>query len=391
MRKSLIALIILGAVLLLAGFLTEIVVSNQKVWATHSYADSRILPPLSDSLTTFNVSKRNSVLQILVSANSTLVIYVLQDEKVEWKWEDTEFKKNVLLLNADIWTVRILNNSTTSSCAHTSTIILKEPDTLPRKPYIWLRTPLLISGGLSLALTVPTYLFDRFRNRLNKKTIEIFIAVIIIFLVIFSYQIAGFFLQTSNPWVVEVGVSMEPAINLGDLVILTGTEPKDLVPDDIILFQKVAFVMNGEEPSTLSVPLLHRILYLKRVGNHTYFKTKGDNNARMDEWLVPDEGVIGKAALILSKLGYILLTLERIEVKLLIIGIILVFFFVWPEIKSKKRERPPKKEKLDCHNASNGSKGNHSVHLFFRRDTPKLHWIIPCQKYCRRYSWLFPS
>jgi len=325
-----------GVVLVLAGFFTGLLVLNEKIWATQSYGDSRILLPQSDSLRTLNVSQRESVLQILVSANGTLVVYVLHDEKVEWKWEDTEFKNNVLIFDTGAWTVRILNNSTTT-CDYTSTITLKEPHMELRKPYVWLRVPLFISGGLSMSLTVPMYFLDRFRSRLNRKTIEVFVVVAIISVVVFSYQIAGFVLQTSTPWVVCVGVSMEPTINFGDLVIIKGTEPENLVPDDVIVFRKVALVMGEEDFSTLSVPLLHRILYINKVGNHRYFKTKGDNSEKPDDWYVPDAGILGKSALVLPKLGYVLLLLERIEVKLFIIGIILMVFFVWPQIRSRKR------------------------------------------------------
>jgi signal peptidase len=344
MERKIIAMVSLGAILLLAGFFTELIVLDQTAWAAQSFSDSRILVPLSESLTPLNVSQPNSVLQVMVTANSTLVIEVSHDGKAEYKWEDVDFKKNVLLLNTGTWAVSILNNSTTTSCRYTSTITLKEPKLEQSIPYAWLRIPLLILGIISISLTVPAHFFDKIRSRLNKETIKTFIAVAIILMLIFSYQIGGFLLQTSTPWAVCEGLSMEPTVNFGDLVIIIGTEPQNLAPDDIILFQKIALNIGKEDFSTLSVATLHRIVYINKIGQHWYFKTKGDNNEKPDDWFVPDEGILGKVAFILPKLGYIALWLGRIEVKLFIIGIILITFFVWPQIRPKKRQTVPSSE-----------------------------------------------
>lgn len=335
MRKIVIIMVSLGILLLIAGFFTEFIVSNQQVWATDSSADSKVLRPYSESLDAFNVSNVGSNLQVTVSANSTLNIDVIHDNKVEYKWEDVVFNKNVMLLSNGTWTVKIRNNST-FNCYYNSSIILKQTHFEEKKPYLWLLPPFIFFGALSLSLSVPIHFSNKLRGRLNKKVIKETITFAALLALIFSYQIAGFALHTSAPWNVSQGVSMQPTIYTGDLVIIMGMEPQNILVGDIILFQKITTGFNGEDFSTISVPVLHRCIYMIRVGDHWFFKTKGDNNPEADDWYVPDEGVLGKAVLILPKVGFLFLILERTETKIILLTAILIIFFIWPSIKVKK-------------------------------------------------------
>ncbi len=337
MRKVFIATISLGLILLIAGLFTEFIVLNHETWATKSYGGTVTLRPLSESLTELSVSRVDAVLQVIATSNSTLTIDIIHNGKLEVRWNDEEFYRNLLLRDTGAWTVRILNNSTANSCSYRSLITVKELYVAQVKPYLWLREPLLFLSGLFLSFIIPIYLLTSHRTRLNRKTMETVVALTVLVTIIFSYPIAGLALRTNMPWVVVRGVSMEPTMVSDDLAIIMGVNPLSLLPGDIILFDKVAFDIGSEEFSTISMPIIHRVLYMERFNNRTYFSTIGDNNEKPDEWLVPDEGVLGKTVLIIPKVGLLILLLERIEVKLFLIVIIFAVFFILPSIKPKKK------------------------------------------------------
>ena len=333
----------LGITLVLAGLFTALIISNQTIWSTHDFSECKTLAPLSESLVEMNVNKVGSIIHVQVAPNNTLAMDLIHDGQPEFSWQRTSFKENVMILNSDLWTLKIRNTSTKESCSYNSSIILREPQPSIERPYLWLRAPLIFTGGLLLAAATSIYLIDRFKKHVKKDWAKTAAAISVLALLFFSNPIGGLILGTSNPWMICEGNSMEPAINHGDLAIITGVNPRDLSPSDVIVFQKVNLVGSPDELSTLSMPVAHRIQYLNALNNHFHFKTRGDNNAQADDWAVPEEGISGKVILIIPKVGYALLIFQRIEVKTTVILVIFLVFFVWPLVKQRGKPAVPKR------------------------------------------------
>lgn len=99
--------------------------------------------------------------------------------------------------------------------------------------------------------------------------------------------------------------SMYPTLLVGDIVRVESVgDPSQIVADnetgDIIAFY------NPSEPSEM---IVHRAV--DKIHNATgwYFKTKGDNNAYEDPWLVPHTSLIGKVVTKIPYIGNLLLQL----------------------------------------------------------------------------------
>jgi signal peptidase I len=344
MRRALIGMVLIGVVLILIGFFTEVLVSYKEVRLmieSTNTSNTYNFPPLSSKSITCNVSEPDSILRVGLLAASPMVVYVQLGEEVEYMWEGSDLKRNVILTSVGTWVVKIFNNSTMSnSCTYTITVKEFQFQQEPTKPLVWLRTPLLVSGGFLISLSVPLQFYNKLKYLLvkNKKKIEVFIAVTLIGVFVFSYQIAGFVLQTSTPWSVATGVSMQPTIYEGDMVIVQGTAPENLVSDDIILFQKITETLGVENFQTMETPVLHRIVEAFKVGDHWYYMTQGDHNPTLDDWLVPDEGVMGKAVFIIPKIGFVLAWLGTFPAKIFLIALIVFVAFILPSVKPKKKQ-----------------------------------------------------
>ena len=133
--------------------------------------------------------------------------------------------------------------------------------------------------------------------------LELLAVLIIIMLIIFS--LTGYLPR----FLVIQTTSMYPTLKPGDLVMVKKIDPRTLTVGDIIAFDKVVYIHGG----TVSGPYkrvitVHRIYSIIRIGNTTYFKTKGDNNPEPDPWYVPPSGVLGIATKVasLGRLGLLL-------------------------------------------------------------------------------------
>ncbi len=86
------------------------------------------------------------------------------------------------------------------------------------------------------------------------------------------------------------GISMEPVLGEGDLVIVTvGIEAMQVVAEygtgDVIVFHKPG------DPAEL---IAHRAVEKYADGETWYFVTKGDYNPSIDHWRVPESHLVGK-------------------------------------------------------------------------------------------------
>jgi len=167
-------------------------------------------------------------------------------------------------------------------------------------------------------------------------------------------EILALALHTSTPLHTPISGSMEPTLNIGDLLIIRGglkaeeihASPKD---GDIIIFR------NPSDPNDL--PIVHRAIKKIQKDGKWYFLTKGDNNPYDDYkifgWLVPEDYIIGKVILVIPKMGYLLRGLDEtkiyvggyvITLRMILMAIDIVALIYLGITGSKEDEEKPKDE-----------------------------------------------
>jgi len=178
------------------------------------------------------------------------------------------------------------------------------------------------------------------RHRVSKRNRELLITTIFIAIAIFgTYGIfygIGFALNNPRPFAVVEGTSMLPNYREYDLVIVQGVAPSTLKVGDVIVFYQPGYAKNL---------IIHRVNEVI-INNQPSFRTKGDNNASPDPWLVQANNVIGKVIYQVSSIGIVFLTLSTPVLGNLTLGnllaiilmALLIFLVYITPVKQKKRK-----------------------------------------------------
>lgn len=114
------------------------------------------------------------------------------------------------------------------------------------------------------------------------------IAVFTLIMVFFSYGYLGV-----EPSVIYSG-SMQPALHVGDIVIIDKVETSSIQVGDII-----------QMITKDNITLVHRVVEKSETGNGITFITKGDANDDPDIEPVLEQNVLGKAVFNIPKLGWV--------------------------------------------------------------------------------------
>jgi len=101
---------------------------------------------------------------------------------------------------------------------------------------------------------------------------------------------------TGHPTLVVAGGSMEPAIGVGSVVIVDPVDPTDLAVGDVVSVQV--------RPDRTTYT--HRIARIVERDDVRWLETKGDANAAPDPAITPASTVIGRVALALPLLGFVI-------------------------------------------------------------------------------------
>ena len=133
----------------------------------------------------------------------------------------------------------------------------------------------------------------------KKKLVNLFRINILLVCIILVYFISGLF--RFQALVIASG-SMEPSINIGDVVIVDKNSVSDyskLKKGEVIAYRKDAIV------------ICHRIVKIINSGEKTFYETKGDNNTDVDQLLVETDKVIGTVKYKIKYIGYPTVILNR--------------------------------------------------------------------------------
>lgn len=125
-----------------------------------------------------------------------------------------------------------------------------------------------------------------------------------------------------------ISKSMEPSINVYDVVVVKRVDASKLNKDDIITFYSTSGLF-GDTPVT------HRIVDIDNT-NELLFTVKGDNNKENDIDKVNASNVIGKVILIIPSLGelqFFLASKNGFVLAIMIPALIIVSYDVYKIIK----------------------------------------------------------
>ncbi|MDI6892145.1 MAG: signal peptidase I [Actinomycetota bacterium] len=134
----------------------------------------------------------------------------------------------------------------------------------------------------------------------------------ILLVLVLLLAVASVFMQVrpfeKMPWIkgykplTVLGGSMEPAIHVGSVVLVSPVEVADIEEGDIITFKTPQNSKVFEDhPGSLTT---HRVTEVINEGESLGFKTKGDANDSPDGWIVPAADVLGKAGFSIPYVGY---------------------------------------------------------------------------------------
>lgn len=91
--------------------------------------------------------------------------------------------------------------------------------------------------------------------------------------------------------------SMEPALHVGDVVVVEKVLPLDVRVGDIVTFR---------DPADASRLITHRVREIDVEGRNVGFVTKGDANTSVEHWSTDRDGTIGRVRFHVWRLGYLM-------------------------------------------------------------------------------------
>jgi signal peptidase len=105
--------------------------------------------------------------------------------------------------------------------------------------------------------------------------------------------------------------SMEPALQVGSIVLVRPLAAEEIRPGDIVTFR------NQYSPDVVS----HRVHHVEEEENGLLFYTKGDANEVLDPLPVPARLLVGKVVLTVPYLGYLFAYARSREGQMLLLGL----------------------------------------------------------------------
>ncbi|RLC55372.1 MAG: signal peptidase I [Candidatus Cloacimonadota bacterium] len=197
----------------------------------------------------------------------------------------------------------------------------------------------------------------QFWQNMSKKQRKEAINTIIIVVVVIggtfgAMGVVKLALHTNIPLVVVTSESMLPDIEVGDLLIVKGMDPSEIVAGDhearngsIIIYDT-----NGIWSHPISQPVVHRVInvsYNEADGKY-YFITQGDNNSFPDPAPVPEDNVMGVVIHQIPKLGKVKIFLDSSGltwVLIVILSVLLVISIIQDLIHPEEDEEKSQEEK----------------------------------------------
>lgn len=106
--------------------------------------------------------------------------------------------------------------------------------------------------------------------------------------------------------------SMEPTLNVGDVVVVKQISPLDARVGDVITFR---------DPADATRLVTHRVRSVQVGDGVARFVTKGDANTSVERWKVPTDGTIARVLYRVPRIGYALFWVRGRSGRLLLVVI----------------------------------------------------------------------
>lgn len=157
--------------------------------------------------------------------------------------------------------------------------------------------------------------------------------VIILIIILFAATYGGVAvlrvaLNSESPLMVVSSGSMIPTLNVGDIIIVRGVDPRSVIRGTIIIFHS---------PYEYDIPIVHRVIAVDSEGGQLFFETKGDHNQVQDGWKVPAENLIGVYVMKIPYIGLISLELRGpLGVTLIILLVALIIAVEYNESRGSR-------------------------------------------------------
>jgi signal peptidase len=133
-----------------------------------------------------------------------------------------------------------------------------------------------------------------------------------------------------------VSESMEPTINVNDLIVIKKCTQEEIRKDDIITYKRG----NGSV-------VTHRIVKIGKENGENVYVTKGDNNPIEDDEAIKYSRVYGKYLFKINGVGKIVEELQKNN-GLISVALLLIIFIILKNGSDKKKENRKKiREKYD--------------------------------------------
>jgi signal peptidase len=158
------------------------------------------------------------------------------------------------------------------------------------------------------------------------------IAAIVVIAIALTGVVLGRVLPAlGHPVFVVGGPSMDPALGIGDAIVLDQVEPADLAVGDVVSLR------TGPTQAVYT----HRIIRLAERRGEIWIETKGDANATPDPTITPASAVIGRVTHVVPAAGYLMavLSIPVGVVFILATGALLITFGWWLDSLEGDRRR----------------------------------------------------
>ena len=186
------------------------------------------------------------------------------------------------------------------------------------------------------------YDIEKISNKINNKrmTKKIFKYIILsVLIILFIINLILSFEENTHIFGIYmfniVSESMEPTLEINDVVVVQRCEPSQLQKKDIITFQQDNRIIS------------HRIMDITKENGTIKFKTKGDNNDIPDPGKVEEGQVYGKVLFPIKKIGKAVSYIQNAR-GFINIAIFVVIVFVLVSLRDKqKNTRKMKRKKYE--------------------------------------------
>lgn len=132
--------------------------------------------------------------------------------------------------------------------------------------------------------------------------------------------------------------SMEPTLNIGDIVIIKETKQEQISKGNIITFRKDGY------------NITHRINDIIEKDGEKYYQTKGDKNTTNDADLVKYEEIEGVYVFKIDKIGSIITYAQNTTTIIIIICVIYLIYRISAEKDDRKIARHEKRKEYEKKN-----------------------------------------